>query len=151
MCEDIYDSNPLIPTSCVVSQSVQISEETKKEVISHRTTPLVERGENIVVVQNQFVAPINMKHEDEGGTLLSNHDKTSAANLIDLTQSFHVDSTHLKVNSCAEILQVAKVCSSLHNSYSILKPCNNLNANKLHYVQFITHAESFAKYLLLII
>jgi hypothetical protein len=78
------------------------------------------------------------------GTLLSNHDKTSTANLIDLTQRLHVDSTHLKVNSCAEILQVDKVYSSLHNSYSILKPCNNLNANKLHYVQFFTHAESFA-------
>jgi hypothetical protein len=79
------------------------------------------------------------------GTLLSNHDKTSAANLIDLTQWFHFDSTHLKVNSCAEILQVDKVYSSLHNSYSILKPCNNLNANKLHYFQFFTHAELFAK------
>jgi hypothetical protein len=65
MCEDIYDFNPLIPTSCVVSQSVQVSEETEKEVISHHTTPLVEIGENIVVVQNQFVAAINMKHEDE--------------------------------------------------------------------------------------
>jgi hypothetical protein len=41
MCEDIYDSNPLIPTSCVVSQSVQVSEETVKEVISHHTTLLV--------------------------------------------------------------------------------------------------------------
>jgi hypothetical protein len=78
-------------------------------VIFHHTTPLVERGENIVVVQNQFVVSINMKHEDEGGknsegqpivyiqtsklkgnennsdlnlqgTLLSNYDKTSAAN-----------------------------------------------------------------------
>jgi hypothetical protein len=28
------------------------------------------------------------------GTLLSNHDKTAAANLIDLTQRFHVDSSH---------------------------------------------------------
>jgi hypothetical protein len=36
-------------------------------VVSHHTTPLVEIGENIVVVQNQFIAPINMKHEDEGG------------------------------------------------------------------------------------
>jgi hypothetical protein len=162
MCEDVYDSNPPIPTSCVVCQSVQVSKETEKEVISHHTT-LVERGENIVVAQSQFIAAINMKHEDEGGknsevqlivyirtsklksnennsnlnlqgTLLSNHDKTSVANLIDLTQRFHVDSTHLKVNSCAEILQVDKVCSSLHNSYSILKPCNNLNAKKLHYV-----------------
>jgi hypothetical protein len=79
------------------------------------------------------------------GTLLSNHDKTSAANLIDLTQRFHFDSTRLKVNSYAKILQVDKVYSSLHNSYSILKPCNNLNANKLHYVQFFTHAELFAK------
>jgi hypothetical protein len=68
------------------------------------------------------------------GTLLSNHDKTFAANLIDLTQRFHVDPTHLKVNSCAEFLQVDKVCSSLHNSYSILKHCNNLNPKKLHYV-----------------
>jgi hypothetical protein len=34
MCEDIYDSNPLIPTSCVVSQSVQVSKETEKELIS---------------------------------------------------------------------------------------------------------------------
>jgi hypothetical protein len=67
MCEDNYDSNPLIPTSCVVSQSVQVSKETKKEVISHHITPLVERCENIVIVQNQFVAAINMKHEDEGG------------------------------------------------------------------------------------
>jgi hypothetical protein len=128
--KDIYDSNPLIPTSCVVSQSVQVSEETEKEVISHHTIPLVEIGENIIVVQNQFVAPINMNHEDEGGknsevqpivyiqtsklksnennsnlnlqgTLLSNHDKTSAANLVDLTQRFNVDSNHLKVNSCA--------------------------------------------------
>jgi hypothetical protein len=136
MCEDIYDSNPLIPTSCVVSQSAQVSEETEKEVISHHITPLVEIGENIVV-QNQFVAPINMKHEDEGGknsevqpivyiqtsklksnennsdlnlqgTLLSNHDKTSAANLIDVTQRFHFDSTHLKVNSCAEILKLIR-------------------------------------------
>jgi hypothetical protein len=174
ICEDIYDSNPLISTSCVVSPSVQVSEETEKEVIFHHTTPLVERGENIVIVQNQFVAAINMKHEDGGGknsevqpivyiqtsklksnennsdlnlqgTLFSNHDKTSAANLIDLTQRFHVDSTHLKVNSCARILQVDKVCSSLHNSYSILKPCNNLNAKKLHYVQSFTHAELFAK------
>jgi hypothetical protein len=189
MYEDVYDSNPLISTSCVVSQSVHVSKETEKEVISHHATPLVERGDNIVVVQNHFVAPINMKREDEGGknsevqpivyiqtsklkgnenysdlnlqgTLFSNHDKTSAANLIDLTQRFHFDSTHLKVNSCAEILQVDKVYSSLHNSYSILKPCNNLNANKLHYVQFFTHAELFAKispitylqrYLLLII
>jgi hypothetical protein len=79
------------------------------------------------------------------GILLSSHDKTSAANLIDLTQRFHVDSTHLKINSCAEILQVDKVCSILHNLYSILKPCNNLNAKKLHYVQFFTHAELFAK------
>jgi hypothetical protein len=174
MCEDVYDSNPLIRTSCVVSQSVQVSKETEKEVISHHTTPLVERCENIVVEQNEFVAAINMKHEDEGGknsvvqpivyiqtsklksnennsylnlqgTLLSNHDKTSTANLIDFTQRFHVDSTHSKVNSCAEILQVDKVCYSLHNSYFILKPCNNLNANKLHYVQFITHVKLFAK------
>jgi uncharacterized protein YfbU (UPF0304 family) len=65
--------------------------------------------------------------------------------IFDLTQRFHFDSTHLKVNSCVEILQVDKVYSSLHNSYSILKPCNNLNANKLHYVQFFTHAELFAK------
>jgi hypothetical protein len=172
ICEDIYDSNPLIPT-CVVSQSVQFSEETVKEVISYHITPLVEIGENIVV-QNQFVAPINMKHEDEGGknsevqpivyiqtsklksnennsdlnlqgTLLSNHDKTSAANLIDLTQRFHFDSTHFKVNSCAGILQVDKVYSSSHNSYSISKPCNNINTNKLHYVEFITYAELFAK------
>jgi hypothetical protein len=174
MCEDIYDSNPLIPTSCVVSRGVQVSEETEKEVISHHTTPLVGRGENIVVAQNQLVTPINMKLEDEGGknsevqpivyiqtsklksnennsdlnlqcTLLSNHDKTYAANSIDLTQRFHVDSTHLKVNPCAEILQVDKVCSSLHNSYFILKPCNNLNAKKLYYLQFFTHAELFAK------
>jgi hypothetical protein len=169
MYEDVYDSNPLISTSCVVCQSVQVSKETEKEVISHHTTPLVERGENVVVVQNQFVAAINMKHEDEGsknsevkpivyiqtsklkgnennsdlnlqGTLLSNHDKTYAANLIDLTQRFHVDSTHSKVSSCVEILQVDNICSSLHNSYSILQPCNYLNANKLHY-QFITHAD----------
>jgi hypothetical protein len=45
---------------------VQVSKETEKEVISHHTTPLVERGENIVVVQNHFVAPINMKHEGGG-------------------------------------------------------------------------------------
>jgi hypothetical protein len=77
--------------------------------------------------------------------LLSNHDKTSAANLIDLTQRFHVDSNHLKVNSCAEILQDAMVCSSLHNTYSILKPWNNLNSKKLHYVKFFTRAELFAK------
>jgi hypothetical protein len=31
--EDIYDSNPLIPT-CAVSQSVHVSKETEKEVIS---------------------------------------------------------------------------------------------------------------------
>jgi hypothetical protein len=67
MCEDNYDSNPLIPTSCVVSQSVQVSKETEKDVISHHITPLVERGENIGIVQNQFVVAINMKHEDEGG------------------------------------------------------------------------------------
>jgi hypothetical protein len=79
------------------------------------------------------------------GTLLNNHDKTSAANLIDLTQRFHVDSTVLKVNSCAESLQVDNTCSSLHNSYSILKPYNNLNDNKLHYVQFFTNTELFAK------
>jgi hypothetical protein len=79
------------------------------------------------------------------GTLLNNHDKTSAANLIDLTQRFHVDSTVLKVNSCAESLQVDNICSSLHNSYSILKPYNNLNDNKLHYVQFFTNTELFAK------
>jgi hypothetical protein len=79
------------------------------------------------------------------GTLLSNHDKTSVANLIDLTQRFHFDSTHLKVKSCAAILQDDKVCSSLHNSCSILKPCNNLNAKKLHYIQFFTYAELFAK------
>jgi hypothetical protein len=30
MCEDIYDYNPLIPTSCVVSQSVQVSEKLRK-------------------------------------------------------------------------------------------------------------------------
>jgi hypothetical protein len=40
-------------------------------------------------------------------------------------------------------LQVDNICSSLHNSYSILKPCNN--SNKLHYVQFITHDELFGK------
>jgi hypothetical protein len=67
MCEDIYDSNPLIPTSCAVSQSVQVSEETGKEVIFYHTTPLVEIGENIVVAQSQSIAAINMKHEDGGG------------------------------------------------------------------------------------
>jgi hypothetical protein len=44
MCKDVYDSNPLISTSCVVPQSIQVSKETGKEVISHHTTPLVERG-----------------------------------------------------------------------------------------------------------
>jgi hypothetical protein len=72
---------------------------------------------------NENNSDLNLK-----GTLLSNHDKTLAANLIDHTQRFHFDSTHFKVNSCAEILQVDKVCSSLHNSYFILKTCNNLNA-----------------------
>jgi hypothetical protein len=82
---------------------------------------------------------------------LSSHDKTSAKNLIDLTQRFHVDSTHLKVNSCAEILQVDMVCSSLHNSYSILKPCNNLNAKNSTMFSSLLMLNYLQRYLLLII
>jgi hypothetical protein len=42
-------------------------------------------------------------------------------------------------------LHVDNICSSLHNSYSNFKCCNNLNVNILHYVQYITHSELFAK------
>jgi hypothetical protein len=36
-------------------------------MFAHHTAPFDVRSENITVVQNQFVATINMKHEDEGG------------------------------------------------------------------------------------
>jgi hypothetical protein len=67
MCEDVCDSNPLIPTSFAVFLSVKVIKEFEKEMISHHTTPLVERGENIIAAQSQFVAAMNMKHEHEGG------------------------------------------------------------------------------------
>jgi hypothetical protein len=85
-----------------------------------------EGGKNSEVQPIVYIQTSKLKNNENNsdpnlqGTLLSNHDKTSAANLFDLTQKFHFDSTQLKVNSCPEILQVDKVYSSLHNSYSIL-------------------------------
>jgi hypothetical protein len=61
-----FYSNPLIPTSSVVSQSVQVCKENEQEMFVHHTTPLNVKSENTAAVQNQFVAAINMKHEDEG-------------------------------------------------------------------------------------
>jgi hypothetical protein len=140
-------------------------------VIYHHTTPLVQRGENIVVIQNQFVAAINMKHEDGGkksevqpivdiqtsklkgnennsdlklqGKMDSKDDKTSAAMSIDLTQSSYPDSIHSQVKSSVQILRVDNICSCLRNFYSILKPCDTLHDKKFHHVQLITHAEFF--------
>jgi hypothetical protein len=71
-----------------------------------------EGGKNSEVQTILYIQPSKLKSNENNsdlnlqGTLLSNHDKTTAANLIDLTQMFHFDSTHLKVNSCAEILRV---------------------------------------------
>jgi hypothetical protein len=116
-----------------------------------------EGGKNSEVQTIVYIQPSKLKSNENNsdlnlqGTLLSNHDKTTAANLIDLTQMFHFDSTHLKVNSCAEILRVDKVCSSLHNFYTIFKPCNNLNSKKLHYVLFLPMLNFLQRYLLLII
>ena len=66
MCEDVYESNPLIPTSSVVFQSVQICKDIEQEMFAHHSTPLDQRSEKIADVQNQFVAATNMKLEDGG-------------------------------------------------------------------------------------
>ena len=52
MCEDVYESNPLIPTSSVVFQSVQICKDIELEMFAHHTTPLDQRSEKIADVQN---------------------------------------------------------------------------------------------------
>jgi len=67
MCEDVYESNPLIPTSSIVYEIVQICKDTEKEMFARHTTPLDQRSEKIADVQNQFVATTNMKLKEDGG------------------------------------------------------------------------------------
>ena len=52
MCEDVYESNPLIPTSSVVFQCVQICKDIEQGMFAHHTTPLDQRSEKIADVQN---------------------------------------------------------------------------------------------------
>ena len=66
-CEDDFNTNPLISTSSVVSQSVQICKDIEQEMFAHHTTPLDQRSEKIADVQNQFVATTNMKLKEDGG------------------------------------------------------------------------------------
>uniref|UniRef100_K3ZMU2 Retrotransposon gag domain-containing protein n=1 Tax=Setaria italica TaxID=4555 RepID=K3ZMU2_SETIT len=46
-CENVYKSNPLIPTSSVVSQSVQVCKKIEQEMVAHHTTPLDVGSEKI--------------------------------------------------------------------------------------------------------
>jgi hypothetical protein len=62
VCEDVYESNPLIPTSSVVFQNVQICKEIEQKMFAHPTTPLDVRSERITNVQNKFVAVRNMNY-----------------------------------------------------------------------------------------
>ena len=39
-CKDDFNTNPLISTSSVVSQSVQICNDIEQEMFAHHTTPL---------------------------------------------------------------------------------------------------------------
>jgi hypothetical protein len=79
------------------------------------------------------------------GKLLSNHDETSAAFSIEFSNCCP-DSIHSQVNSNAEILRVDNLCSTFHNSCSVLiEPCDTLYANKFHHVQLITCAKFFKR------
>ena len=40
MCEDVYESNPYIPTSSVLYEIVQICKDIEQEMFAHHTTPL---------------------------------------------------------------------------------------------------------------
>jgi len=66
-CEDDFNTNPLISTSSVVSQSVQICKDIEQEMFAHHTTPLDQRSEKIADVKNQFVAATNMTLKEDGG------------------------------------------------------------------------------------
>jgi len=173
MCEDVYESNPLIPTSSVVFQSVQICKDIELEMFAHHTTPLDQRSDKIADVQNQFVAATNMKLKEDGGKnsevqsnvqspklkgnennsdlnfqehMVSNCDETSFIISTEVTRNHCANSIHSQVKSSAKILQNKTHCSSMHNSCHVLiDHCDDLHANKLHHFQLITQAELFAK------
>jgi len=66
-CEDDFNTNPLISTSSVVSQGVQICKDIEQEMFALHTTPLDQRSEKIADVQNQFVTATIMKLKGDGG------------------------------------------------------------------------------------
>ena len=45
LCEDVFETNPLIYTSSVVSQSVQVCKKNEEEMAAHHITTLDEKGE----------------------------------------------------------------------------------------------------------
>lgn len=151
-CEDDFNTNPLISTSSIVSQSVQICKDIEQEMFAHHLTPLDQRSEEIADVQNQFVAATNMKLEEVGGKnskvqsnvqsrklkgnendsylnfqehMVINYDETFST----VTQNCCADSIHSQVKSSAEILQNKTHCSSMHNScHTLIDQCDDLHA-----------------------
>jgi hypothetical protein len=66
-CEGDLNTKPLISTSSVVSQNMQVRKKKEEEIAAHNTAIHDKRSKKVVIVDNQFIDAPSLNHHNEGG------------------------------------------------------------------------------------
>jgi hypothetical protein len=135
-CEDIFETNPLIPTTSVLFSSVQVCNKNKEDMAVHDVIILVEIDEKVANQPNQLCAAQNIKLDEAVGKILETSSMILAQpQIIQGTKNdsdflmknivvsdcdkAHV-SNKIDRNICfADNLQVDNQCSVIHDNFYV--------------------------------